>query len=199
MIWLVVFTAVTASQDGRYSIAERQGYLEEALVGLTALPSEKVSDIRRYVNATSRNKCRSEVYRLRIQCLLQATRRNCRGFTAGDPRTYCEAASDVIVVNKLAEEAFLSVETRYEIMKKRDFRRELTRELDRRYATLTADLVVSGRVNKCAERDYLCQSRGIDAYCLEHAEQSDLSWHYCAAAIAWFIATSANVTTDQED
>ncbi|MEO0459753.1 MAG: hypothetical protein AAF219_02830 [Myxococcota bacterium] len=199
MTGFLLLIVLSASEDGRYSIAERQGYLEEALLGLTALPSDKVNDIRRYVDAISRTKCRSEVDRLRIQCLLQATRRNCRGFAAGDSRTHCEAASDVIVVNKLAEEAFLSVETRYEIMKKRDFRRELTRELDRRYATLTADLVVSGKVSKCAQDDHLCQSRGIDAYCLEHADQSDLSWHHCAAAIAWFIATSARVHAERGD
>lgn len=184
--------------DVTYDEDARQSYVAESLEGLAAIVPEKRADISRYVDATAQTRCRSEIYRLRIQCLLLATRRNCRGFKKGEARKQCELASDIIVTNKLSEDAFLSVQTRYEAMKQSNFRLALTRELRRRYASLTAEMALSGRGRNCGG-DRACLAEAIDGYCEENSDASDLSWHRCAAAIVWFMSTKEETTIPDEE
>ncbi|MEO1171314.1 MAG: hypothetical protein AAFX94_04575 [Myxococcota bacterium] len=184
---VALFLALFGSEVS-YDAEARQRYVAESLAGLAAIEPARRTDISRYVDATAQTRCRSEIYRLRIQCLLLATRRNCRGFRKGEPRTQCELTSDIIITNKLSEDAFLSVATRYEVMKKSNFRQEFTRELRRRYASMTAEMALSGRGRDCGA-DYQCLAAAIDGYCEENSDASDLSWHRCAAAIVWFMST----------
>ncbi|MEM6733938.1 MAG: hypothetical protein AAF658_20415, partial [Myxococcota bacterium] len=170
----------------------RVTYIEESLDALDGLSRERHEDLMRFVDATARNRCRSTIYRLEISCLLQATASNCRGFPRGLTRVHCQKASDLVVVNKLAEDAFISDEERYAIMKQTaDYRPAFRRALEERYATIVTRLVLAGELG--ADRRSLAES--IDTHCHSLSDSDDLSWQHCTAAVIWFVGT----TFEKED
>ncbi len=125
---------------------------------------------------------------LRVGCLVEAAGQNCKSL-AGDARERCRRVSDVIATNLLAERVFVPDDVRYELMtKQRDARTAIARELHRRYAALVAELALSERFPG-PRADTAALATSIDRFCTDVAGTRDLSWQYCVAAIAWFVAT----------
>ncbi|MFC1611528.1 hypothetical protein ACFL6C_11260 [Myxococcota bacterium] len=179
-----------ARAENVYDAAARVSYVHDALIALREADPSTLEDTYGYIGVMERNECRSVFHRLRVDCLIEAARRNCRGRKGRENREPCRLYSDIIVTNKLSERYFVSTEERFAIMKRhRNYRRELRRELRRRYGSLVAGFGLSTHP-ACEAETGECLARGIDAYCLEYADTHNLSWQHCTAAVTWFIATS---------
>ncbi len=179
-----------AGDGGGYSREARQAYLQEALDAVRTADQKTLTDAASYVGVMERNACRSDFRRLRVQCLIEAATRNCRGFKDRARRRRCALYSDIIVSNTLSEKALIDDERRYQIMQEnRDYRRALRRELSEVYGNLAADFRLSPHYT-CTRAEPKCLAAAVDSYCDERADRQNLSWQYCAAALVWFIGTA---------
>ncbi|MEZ4269957.1 MAG: hypothetical protein R3C68_00490 [Myxococcota bacterium] len=152
-------------------------------------PKDKLEDAYNYVSAMQGTRCRSSFARLRVQCLIEIAHDNCRD-RRGNAKDDCLLYSDVIVVNHLSEDEFISPEQRYRIMRDhRDYRPRLRTALDREYAALTTRLILSID-DICKADDYPCLSKHIDTFCLDYADKHNISWQYCVAAMLWSVGTA---------
>ena len=168
--------------------AERRATIRDTIEALRSMAEQERLDTYNYIYAVERNQCQAPLRSLKIDCLLEAARRNCRQ-RRGLARRRCRLVSDTIVANRFSEPRFLSRSTRYRIMKEhRNYRAELLAELRRRYARLATGLYLEFPVSADAPTADLAAS--IDAYCLQIAGQRRrLSWSHCVAAVVWFIGT----------
>jgi len=164
------------------------GYIAGLLDAIRTIDHQTLANTASYIQVTERNKCQAPEQALRVGCLLEAAARNCKQ-AQGPARERCDRVSDVIVTNRLGEELFVPKDVRYEIMSKvKDYRTEIVRELDRRYAILVAELAMSPHFpGSHADSTQLATS--IDAYCHEVAGTRAMSWQYCIGAIVWFVGT----------
>ena len=166
----------------------RAAYIAELIDAIRGIDHAALAITRKYIQLVERNKCQAPEMTLRVGCLLEAAGQNCKQLPA-DARERCRRASDVIATNLLAERVFVPDDVRYQIVsKQRDARSAIARELHRRYAALVAELVMS-ELFPGLRADTAALATGIDGFCTEVAGTRDLSWQYCVAAIAWFVAT----------
>jgi hypothetical protein len=167
---------------------QRVAYIAGLLDAIESIERTELTNTSNYIYAVERNKCQAPVESLHVGCLLEATARNCLS-RQGAARERCNRASDVLVTNRLSETAFLPEDVRYEIMDKhRDYGAALARELERRYAIVVAELVMSRHFpGSAADRTRL--AAGIESYCRELSSTRALPWQYCVAAVVWFIGT----------
>ena len=174
----------TAHADPR---AARAAYLAELIDAVRGTDPATLANTRKYLQIVERNKCQASEMTLRVGCMLEAASQNCKQLR-GDDLERCRRASDVIATNLLAERVLVPDDVRYQLLsKQRDARTAIARELYRRYAALVSELAMSDffpgpRATSAA------LATAIDAFCSDVAGTRDLSWQYCAAAIAWFIA-----------
>jgi hypothetical protein len=180
----------TAGADAPASpgLAQRVAYIASLLDAIAATPPAVLGTTSNYVYTVERNKCQAPDESLRVGCLVAAVTRNCaHGDSAA--RDQCNRVSDVIVTNRLSENAFISDDVRYQLMEsRRDYRTALARELHRRHAVLVAELSMSPQFPGSAA-DPTALATGIEAYCREVSGTRELPWQYCVAALVWFIAT----------
>lgn len=193
MMILSLVAALTLAQgaddkERSYDREARVTYVQEALQALTAADPHSLDNALTYIRAMERNTCLSSFHRLRIECLLQKVRKNCRGKPKA--RRACRVYSDIMVTNLLGEHSFVDKDHRIILMQTySNFREALTREVKQRYGKLVADFRLA-KLEKCGEDDDMaCLSRNVDAYCMEHADTGNLSWQYCSSAIVWFLGT----------
>lgn len=181
---LVLALSRAAHADPR---AARATYLAELIDAIRATDPATLANTRKYLQIVERNKCQASEMTLRVGCMLEAASQNCKQLH-GDALERCRRASDVIATNLLAERVLVPDDVRYQLLsKQRDARTAIARELYRRYAALVSELAMSDAFpGPRATTAALATS--IDAFCSEVAGTRDLSWQYCAAAIAWFIA-----------
>lgn len=166
----------------------RAAYIAELIDAIRGLDRATLANTRKYIQIVERNKCQAPEMTLRVGCLLEAAGQNCKQL-AGDARERCRRASDVIATNLLAERVFVPDDVRYQIMsKQRDARTAIARELHRRYAALVAELAMS-EFFPGPRAGTAALAAGIDGFCSDVAGTRDLSWQYCVAAIAWFVAS----------
>lgn len=174
-----------------YDTTARVAYVAEALEAVRATPLDVLDDTRRFLEVAERNRCKSAFHRLRVACLIQEAKRACRARRGKQSRRRCTRYGDLIVVNTLSEKRFLSAAEMYSIMRDHmDYRKALRVELRRRYAGIATAFALSSHA-ACRPDDAECLAAGIDAHCMEYTETHDLSWHQCAAALAWFIGTAS--------
>ncbi len=162
-------------------------YIAELLDAIRTIDRQTLANTASYIQVTERNKCQAPEQSLRVGCLLEAASRNCKAQGVAQKR--CDRVSDLLVTNRLSEELFVPTDVRYEIMSKaKDYRTEIVRELDRRYAILVAELAMSPAFPG-SHADGQQLATAIDAYCHDVAGTREMSWQYCVAAIVWFVGT----------
>ena len=194
---VLLAVSLWAAGHGQWLEADRpsDGYrkktIEQTLIALWAMDDREREDTYNYIYAVERNQCQAPLRSLKIGCLLEAARRNCRQ-RKGEARRRCRLVSDTIVANRFSEPRFLSRATRYRIMKEhRDYRAQLLAELRRRYARLVTDLYL--RVPVAVDRSAATLASAIDTYCLDiTARRRRLSWSHCVGAVVWFVGTSTD-------
>ncbi len=174
---------------------QRRQTIQATLEALKSIDARERADTYNYLYAVERNQCQAPLRSLKIGCLLEAARRNCRQ-RRGPARRRCRLVSDVIVANRFSEPRFLPRSVRYRIMNEhRNYRTELLAELRRRYARLVTGLYLDASLAVGAPPEVLAQA--IDTYCLDVAgRRRRLSWSHCVAAVVWFIGTSRGEETE---
>jgi hypothetical protein len=182
----------TAPAPGRIARAEptppRAAYLAELIEAIRGSDAAALANTRKYIQVVERNRCQAPEMTLRVGCLVEAAGQNCKSLAA-DARERCRLVSDAIATNLLAERVFVPDDVRYDLMaKQRDARTAIARELARRRAALVAELAMS-ELFPGPRAGTAALAASIDQFCSRVAGTRDLSWQYCAAAIAWFVAT----------
>jgi hypothetical protein len=134
-----------------------------------------------------RGACSSSSERLRAECLMTAAKRFCQK-RPKEEWPSCVLYSDMVVSNLLAEKRLVSNDKRYEIMKRtREWRHEVVREIRRAQGALAVDY----RLRMGEATDAPTLARNIDAFCLQTADATGLSWQVCASSLLWFIGAGA--------
>lgn len=178
----LALSAVTlwlAAEPASYARPQRVAYLDAALAAVQGARPELLAQGAEYAGVMERGACASSAVRLKVECLMTAARKFCKGREAG-----CATVMDVVVSNVLAEAQLVSTERRYDIMREhRDWRAELGRELRRLQGALAVDFKL--RTAGAAASESL--GARIDGYCVAAADKSNLAWQVCASSLVWFI------------
>jgi len=181
--------ATPALGQGTYSKYSRVQRVALSIEAIKNTKPAQLEDTYKYLSVMKRNKCRSSLERLQVQCLIKKAHRYCTGITKSQ-RRYCMMYADVITVNQLSESAFITDAQRYLIMKNhRNYRARLRQELNRQYSALATAFVASPQY-VCDADNLPCLAEGIDQFCFEYGEGQNLSWQHCVSALVWIIGTS---------
>ena len=174
-----------------YLDGNRVAYVEKALQAFSNTRLQKIMNTYRYINVVERNNCRSTLSDLKVQCLLSFARKNCSALNGEKHRENCRLYSDIVVVNKLSEHAFISRSERYHVTRNSgdDFRTALTNRLQQKYGKLVTQFSLTPW-SECKKDDLKCLAAGLDQFCLDYTNAKSLSWQYCVSATVWFIGTS---------
>ncbi|WP_455200551.1 hypothetical protein [Kaarinaea lacus] len=166
-------------------------YIEKALKAFKETRLQNIMNTYRYINVVERNNCRSTLSDLKVECLLSFARKNCSTYRKQNLRDNCELYSDIIIVNKLSENAFVKRSERYRVTRntKDDFRTALENRLQQKYGKLVTDYYL-GIASQCDGEDLSCLAKGLDQFCLDYTNAKSLSWQYCTSASLWFIGIS---------
>lgn len=177
--------------DQPYLQENRGAYIEKALKAFQETRLQNIINTYRYINVVERNNCRSSLSDLKVECLLSFARKNCSTYGKQKARDNCELYSDIIIVNKLSENAFIKRSERYRVTRhtKEDFRTALTNRLQQKYGKLVTDFYLTAW-SECDKDDLSCLAKNLDQFCLDYTNSKSLSWQYCASASLWFIGTS---------
>ena len=168
-----------------HAVEQRVAYIAGALVAVRATPPESLRQANDYARALARGACASSVPRLKVECLMTASRRYCKGRPASETSS-CAADMDVIASNLLGESQLVSTEKRYQIMTRyKDYRRELLHELRRVQGALAVDFRL--RMGDSSDDDARL-AKQIDQYCVATADDTNMAWPTCVSSLVWFIA-----------
>lgn len=185
MIALVLVVALNA--EPVYAPAARVSHLTAALAAVRRTPADVLVQAYQYVAVYERGSCSSSSERLRVECMMTASRRFCQKRPAAEAAD-CALYLDVVTSNLLAEKRLVPTERRYEIMKRvRDWRAEVGRELKRQQGELAVDF----RLRMGEPKDDAELAKNVDAYCLQTPDATGLSWQVCASSLLWFIGAGA--------
>jgi hypothetical protein len=181
---LLVASLGSASEPSQpYRPPARVAHIQGALTALREAPPGALQQGVDYARTLSRGACSAGVERLRVECLMVATRRYCHDRGEADAQR-CPAYMDIVVSNALADERLIPPETRYQIVRENtDYRPALARELRRIQGTLAVDFRLR---TGDAEDDGTLASK-IDDFCLASADETKLSYQMCVSSLVWFI------------
>jgi len=208
LVVAVLLLLPTVGQAQRvYSVENRTLYISQALAGLRASRPEFLRNLYKYLYAIERNACRAPTEIMRVDCLIEAARQNCKQRNS-ERAAECERVSDVVITNRISEREFIPRAAAQKIMKATadkaksdlisktptDPRAALLTELRGRYAELVIELATEVDEDmRIIDGERLPKT--IDAYCVSHAPQRNLTWEQCASAIVWFIGTSGKASS----
>jgi hypothetical protein len=181
---LLVASLGSASEPPQpYRPPARVAHIQEALTALHAAPPAALQQGVDYARTLSRGACSAGVDRLRVECMMVATRRYCHDRGEADAQR-CAAYMDVVVSNVLADERLIPPDKRYEIVRENvDYRAALALELRRIQGTLAVDF----RLRTGDAEDDGALAAKIDGYCLASTDETKFSYQTCVSSLAWFI------------
>jgi hypothetical protein len=178
-----------AQPQQTYRAELRVAYLLAALGAVRQTPAETLDHANEYARVLDRGACASAAMRLKVECLMTAARRYCRGKTDADAHR-CPIYMDLAISNVLADRQLIPTDRRYEIMRRhRDPRRALAHEIRRMQGALAVDFRL--RMGAGGDHDDKALARSIDQYCLLTADTTSLSWQACASSLVWFLTRAA--------
>jgi hypothetical protein len=165
----------------------RVAYIERALAALRETPPSALAQASDYAHVLGRSTCSSVVQRLKVECLMTASRTYCKKKSSDEPQR-CQVDMDVIVSKMLGDTEQLSTEKRYQIMTHyKDWRHELARQSRQQGGTLAVDF----RLRTGEGGSDAIVAKSIDQYCLATADENAMPWQTCVSSLLWFIATEA--------
>jgi len=192
-LMMVSIVSVAAEQPNNepYLAQNRVSYIEKVLMAFRETKLQHIINTYRYINVVERNNCRSTLSDLKVQCLLSFARKNCSALNSEKRRDNCALYSDIVVVNKLSEHAFIDRYERYHVTRNSgdDFRAALTNRLQQKYGSLVTDFSLTPW-SDCEKDNTKCLAAGLDQFCLDYTNSKSLSWQYCVSASLWIIGTS---------
>lgn len=174
-----------------YLEESRVAYIEKVLQAFRQAKLQHIINTYSYISVVERNNCRSTLSDLKVECLLSFAKKNCSAVASAKLRDNCELYSDIIIVNKLSENAFINRSERYRVARNSsdDFRTALTNRLQQKYGKLVTNFSLT-HWSECEKDDLKCLAAGLDQFCLDYTNSKSLSWQYCMSASLWFIGTS---------
>jgi hypothetical protein len=180
---------VAVADEETHRAEQRVAYIEHALAALRATAPEPLAQATNFAQVMSRSRCASEVERLKLECLMTASRQYCK--KKGDDPQRCNLVFDVVVAKLLGDAQLISTEKRYQIMTRtKDYRAELERETRR----LAGALAVDFRLHASEAPTDAQLARDLDHYCLVASDDNAMPWQACVASLAWFIVTETGST-----
>ena len=182
--------AVGAPPRVLYDADHRVAHVRSALWAVRSTSPRDREHARAYMTAMERGACSSSSERLRVECLMTAARRYCRGKRAA--RDTCLRVLDVAMSNALNERSIISTSRRYELMQQGgSVRTALRQEADRIHAGWVVDFhLAHGGPDGCGAGDDECTAAAIDAFCLRAGDAYDQSWQACVGALVWAMGGS---------
>jgi len=192
---LIFFLGMVASStcyaSKPYLDDNRVAYIASVLQAFSNAQLQDIVNTHRYISVVDNNNCRSSLSDLRVQCLLSFANKNCEETRSVELKDNCELYSDIIIVNKLSEKAFIDKTERYRILKNAgyDHRTAIANRLQQKYARIVTQFSLTEAAN-CDNEDFTCLAKGLDQFCLDYTNSQSLSWQYCTSAMLWFIGTS---------
>ena len=189
---LLVFIASSSCYASEpYLAKNRVAYVAKVLQAFSKTKILNIQNTYSYINVVERNNCRSSMSDLKAECLLSFAKDNCRETGSGESKDNCELYSDIIIVNKLSENAFITRSERYRMLKNSnsDFRTAVAGRLRQEYARIVTHFSLT-EGSECDNEDFECLAKGLDQFCLDYTNRESLSWQYCMSASLWFIGIS---------
>lgn len=186
------FLNIEVKASGKpYHRENRISYIENSLKAFQNTTTRNLTNTRKYIVIVDRNNCRSNLSDLRVACLLRFAKDNCKSMKAMNENKFCGFYSDIMIVNQLSENLFISRAEQYQLLKdQQDKNLDATVSfLQQKYARL-ATLFSFSQTLDCQSNDLTCLSKQLDNFCLNYSNQHNLSWQYCVAAIVDFIGMS---------
>ena len=186
---MIASSACYASEP--YLDDNRLAYISSVLQAFSKTQLQDIFNTYRYIGVVDNNNCRSSLSDLRVQCLLSFANKNCKVTNSAKLKDNCELYSDIIIVNKMSEKAFIDRTERYRILKNAgyDHRTVIANRLQQKYARIVTQFSLTEAAN-CDNEDFNCLAKGLDQFCLDYTNSQSLSWQYCTSAMLWFIGTS---------
>src|SRR5262249_54713150 len=105
----LVASATAAAADETHGAAQRVTYIERVLAALRATPPPVLAQAANYAQVLNRSSCASEVQRLKVECLMTASRTYCRK-KGGDDVQRCAADMDVVVAKLLGDAQLIPID-----------------------------------------------------------------------------------------
>ena len=183
----LILSPLMVSASSLYNPENRQAYVAEALEAMWSTQTQSLENVFSYMSVVEKNQCRSSIERLKLDCLIEAAKQNCKSIGRKHKKN-CAHYSDISVINKMGENSFLPLRKKYKIMKNfKDFQKQIHSEVLNEYSKVALEFSFSKHSQCKKTRDTKCLATGMDKFCLIYGDKKDLSWQYCVGAIVWII------------
>lgn len=185
--WAMAMAALCALATRAH--ADPEAYRAEARIAhirgaIGAVSQASATQLREgfdYARAMERGACSAGATRLRVECLIVATRKYCRDHEADRG---CPLYMDIVVGNVMADTRLIPPERRYQIIRANiDYRPALAKELHR----IQGELAVDFRLHAGDVSEPGALATSIDKFCRDSADETKMSYPICVASLVWFI------------
>ena len=195
LITLFSLVLLEEAQSSIYEESRLQKYIEDTLDAVLKTDSTTLRNASEYVQAIAHSRCSSSRLALRIECLIQETKRYCHTIRPVTDQKDCHLYADLLVVNQLSEGEFLTSSEKYKIMSKyKDYRKQIGKELLYKYAGIVAEFKISGEMEESWFGEKFPPNKklavGIKNFCSTFSNRNKISWQSCVGAVVWFIGIS---------
>ena len=195
LMTLLSLVFLEEAQSSIYEESRLQKYIEDTLDAVLTTDPTALRNAGEYVQAIAHSRCSSSRLALRIECLIQETKRYCHTIRPATDQKGCHLYADLLVVNQLSEGEFISSSEKYKIMSKyKDYRTQIGKELLYKYAGIVAEFKISGEMEEPWFGEKLPPNTklagGIKNFCSTFSNRNKISWQSCVGAVVWFIGIS---------
>lgn len=185
--WLAALSLLVAqasparAESDAYRTEARVAHIRGAIGAVSQATPAQLREGFDYARAMERGACSAGATRLRVECLIVATRKYCHDHEADRG---CPLYMDIVVGNVLADTRLIPPERRYQIIRANiDYRPALAKELHR----IQGELAVDFRLHAGDVSEPGALAASIDKFCLESADETKMSYPICVASLVWFI------------
>jgi hypothetical protein len=169
-----------------YSEPARSGFLQTGLQAMRQISAPGLERIKTAIAGAVRNECKSLQDVPILKCLQKFAHALCEPVTGAD-RSVCLPVADLVIVNKMNEESFISKEERFRISQNSArYAEDYAAALGAKYALLASQVMLQAKV-KCPDSGPGCLVRDIDRYCKVTSDKKSLPWQACAGALVWYV------------
>ena len=191
LLLLFSFNFTFAATADSYKGENRISYLENAMKALKGAQRQGLQDTRRYIDLLQSNVCRASSPDLKLSCLLSQGKTYCGEQRDPNAKSGCQYYFDIMLINSLSQQSFLSKRERYAMMKKSgsSYEDSLQQALDHRYGALAAEFALSSHY-ECSDDQELCLATGVESFCSQVSKEGRMTWQTCVGALIWLIGTS---------
>lgn len=146
----------------------------------------KIENDHIWADTAARSLCKSSLLSLKLECLLSSAAEYCKEkYNVQESVDSCKLYLDVLIVNAMNQESFISKRERFDILKKSKSREFLQQQLMTRYGEVATEFSMS-REFVCGLERVDCFAAGIDSFCRDRSDTGRLTWQACVGALVRF-------------